>query len=341
MRMSELFRKRVFQAGVGGSVTRTRSVNRRHTLYFSGIFINYIKACEDSSYTEEMREIGRKWMLLFFTNLVPGAAKKLPLFILNNIMRKMWIATNLMEDFHIKEKDGLIEIRTKKEAVTKAIGENQFSVGLFIGICNALFKSEVDIISIFQTRDQNKYVFRLRNKPPCKIKSKSKEDYERLNSLSSIKGFTLDYALKKKILHLKDGKRIFFRGRPVNLVENTLFHLIGNKNILFKTIPEISYNFFIDVIEDSPPEKKLRLIKTILQIMGWGSIRILLEGSEIIFEIKNPPHGIQGERDNWNFLAMSILGYLWLLDRKIRIKDISESDRGLRITYGSCAIEQK
>ena len=335
--MSGFFRRNVFQATVGGSVTRTRMIKRRHTLYFSDIFTEYIRACEDSGHSGEMRELAREWMLLYFTNLVPGITKMLPLFILNNVMRKIWISTNLMEDFSIKENGGNVEISTEKEAITKAIGENQFSAGLFIGICNALFRSEVDMVRISQTRESCLYIFRLNGKPPEIPASKGRDAYRRLNALPYRKGFTLEYAFRRNILRLTGGSKISFRGRPVNLVENTLFHLIGNRSIMLDTVPGISHRFFSRVTGESSPRERLRLIKTLLQIMGWGSVGIMLKDDAIVLDIRNPPHGIQAGRDNWKFLTRSVLGYLWLLDRGIRIRDTSVSERHLRITYGPYA----
>ena len=39
-------------------------------------------------------------------------------------------------------------------------------------------------------------------------------------------------------------------------------------------------------------------------------------------KIKNPPLGIQKENDNWDFLILTILGYLWLIDKNFKIKEV-------------------
>ena len=63
-------------------------------------------------------------------------------------------------------------------------------------------------------------------------------------------------------------------------------------------------------------------LKTLLQTMGWGIITIVSKDKEIMIEIRKPPFGIQKEDDNWNFIIQTILGYLWLINKKYKIKNI-------------------
>jgi hypothetical protein len=70
-----------------------------------------------------------------------------------------------------------------------------------------------------------------------------------------------------------------------------------------------------------------------MQSMGWGVLRIAVKGKEMRLEITSPPCGLQKEGENWEFLAKTILGYLWLIDRKLTIKDIQKKGRCLTIIY--------
>ncbi|NIO22720.1 MAG: hypothetical protein GTN38_01680 [Candidatus Aenigmarchaeota archaeon] len=333
MRISELFRKNILETGVGGVVNKLRIKKRRNSLFFGDIFIGYVRECEESGYSKEMMDIGRKWMFLYFGQLVPGTIKKLPLPILSRIMKRVWINVGLMEDFNIKMKNGMIEIETRKEAITGTIGRNQFSVGLFMGICNSLFDSGIDVVKVSQTRNLNRYVFRKDRNRKFRIRSKGKKTYDRLNCLKPVKGFTLHEALERKIFQLR-GNRIYFRGGSVYTVESTLFHLVGEKKILADRIPEISYNFFRRVIDSKTTvTRKLGLIKILLQTMGWGVVKILERKKKIIFEIRNPPFGLQMERDNWIFLVNAVLGYLWILDKGFKLESAKHQGKLLEVVY--------
>jgi len=333
MRISELFRKNILETGVGGVVNKLRIRKRRNSLFFGDIFIEYVRECESSGFSKEMINIGRNWMFLYFGQLVPGTIKKLPLSILSRIMKRVWINVGLMEDFNIKMKNGLIEIETSKEAITGIIGKNQFSVGLFMGICNALFNSGIEVAKVSQTKNMNKYIFRVNKNKKFGIESKDKKTYDKLNYLKPVSGLTLSDAFKKKIFNLR-GNRIYFRGRSVYTVENTLFHLIGEKNILADRISTISYNFFSNVVDANTSEnKKLGLIKILLQTMGWGIVKIIDRDKKLIFEIRNPPFGLQRENDNWIFMIKAILGYLWVLDKNFKLRSFRLRDRTIEIVY--------
>ena len=333
MRMSELLRRKILESPHGGLLNRLRIGKRRDTLFFNDIFIDYIKMCENAGYGKEMKEAGSKWMMLYFTEIVPASVKKLPLFVLGRVMRDVWADGGLMDDFSISEKNGLIEIKTRNEAITKVVGKNEFSVGLFTGICNILFNSEADVISVLQSGSSNTYVFRATGTKPLRIEHKAKHVYDQLNTLPSFEGASIASALRHSLFKLRKN-RIYFRDKPLYPVENTLFHLLGNTGILMDKVPEISYNFFKKTVDiNSSPKGKLNLLKGLLQAMGWGSVKIMVR-KNILFEIRNPPYGIQKEKDNWNFLINSILGYLWLIDRNFKIRKISASRKCVRVTYG-------
>ena len=165
--------------------------------------------------------------------------------------------------------------------------------------------------------------------------SKEKRVYDKLNQPRRKTGFTLKDALKRGLFQLKNGNKIYFRGRSLIPIENTVFHLFSNEKILLEKVPILSYEYFSGIIEKSAKnENKLTLLKNILQAMGWGSITIVIKDG-ILVKIDNPPYGSQMERDNWLFLINVILGYLWLLDKKFTISRIKESYQRLEIHYST------
>ncbi|MCK4634367.1 MAG: hypothetical protein KAT37_00660 [Candidatus Aenigmarchaeota archaeon] len=334
MRLSYSLNKNIFEATVGSLVNKLHLSKRRDTLFFEDIFINYIKECEDAGHGEEMKRIGQKWMAVSFKTLMPSALERLPpVIILNMFMKNVWINLGLMKNFHANKTGDIIEIRTENEAITKVIGNNYFSVGLFIGILNIIFGSQVDVIEVSQREIFSKYVFKIKHGNPYKINSKSKKTYDKLNYLAPIKGFTLRDSFKRNIFQLKEGNKIYFRDKSLYTVENTIFHLLGNSEILLERIPYISYDYFKEIIRKSSSKEKFVLLKTLLQIMGWGIITVVYREDYIVVDIKNPPFGLQKEKDNWNFLIQTILGYLWVIDKKFNLGDVVETYKNIKITY--------
>ena len=164
-------------------------------------------------------------------------------------------------------------------------------------------------------------------------KSKDKKIYDKLNQIGRESGLTLKDALKKGIFKLKKNNRVYFRGKSMIPIENTLFHLFSNKKILIKRIPFITYDYFSEMVEKKVrKELKLKLLKNILQATGWGIVKIVVkEGVSI--KINYPPHGSQPEKDNWLFLGNFILGYLWMLDEKFKLACIKESYHQIELSY--------
>jgi hypothetical protein len=335
-RLSEFLRKGLIQSFYGGITYRLHiKTRRRVTLFFGDIFMNYLKACENAGLRNEMVSIGQEWMFLAVDVLVPSAMKKLPLSLLNMSMKKVWVGTGLMDDFNIEKKDDVVTIRTKNEVISKNIGENGFSVGLYMGLLNSLY-GKAKTVRVKQTERENVYEFRLTGERYNGLggEGKGKSEYVRLNVVGNLEGMTLEYALKNKILELKEGNRLFFRGRPLYPVENTVFHIIGNQGILLEKVSSLSYEFFRPLVSpEAPEEKMLMLLKTLLQAAGWGIVKIAIRSKRIEIDIECPPFGMQKENDNWEFLIKTILGYLWLIDKGFRIKESSERNRLLRIVY--------
>jgi predicted RNA methylase len=68
--------------------------------------------------------------------------------------------------------------------------------------------------------------------------------------------------------------------------------------------------------------------------MGWGILTIAQRKRDVIIEIKNPPYGLQKEKDNWNFLVSMIEGYLWNINKNFKTISVKENFKYLRIRYG-------
>lgn len=334
LKLSTSLQKNILETKVGGILNRFIMRDRRITLFFEDIIGEYILTCEKQGYEEDIRKLSQSWGKLLYCQLVPSSTKKLSVTLLSKLAEKSWSNLGIVDKFHIRKRDNVVNVFTKNESITRTIGKNKFMPSFFNGIMTALFNSESRVVSVLQTKESCRYQFEL-NDGPIVIEGKNKSLYDRLNHLEPVEGFTLDAAVRRGILQLKEGNKLYFRGKRVTLTENTIFHLAGNANILLDKVPPISYNFFKEIVEfDSTDEQKLMLLKNLLQVMGWGIIKIVIEDRGGIFiEIKNPPYGLQSDNDNWNFLNNTILGYLWLLDKDFKIVDVMERNKGLEIMF--------
>lgn len=332
MRLATSLSKNVMQTAVGTLLNRFKLKSRRNTLFFEDIFAIYIKKCEDAGHGGQMEESGIKWMNLYLKLLIPERLKNLPpTLFLNTIITPVWTNLGLLNDFYVERNGDTINIKTTEELVTRSVGENHAAIGLYIGVINSLFARQAKCIEAKQSRETCRYVFKL-GAPHSPTESKEKETYNKLNLLPALKGVTLKDALEKKVFVLKDNK-IYFRGGILAPVENTIFHILSNIGVCLDEIPGISHDYFKEKIEDTTVDRKLTLLKTLFQTMGWGIINIIKESQKLTVDIQNPPHGLQLEKENWTFLANTILGYLWLIDEGFRIGELAQGNKRLTITY--------
>jgi len=335
LRLSTSLQRNVIEVTVGGVLNRFIMGNRRLVLFFEDIIGKYILICERHGHKGDLRELSKRWGELTFAKLIPVSIKKLPCStIINSILKKSWKNLGIVDDLYLRENDQVIILTTKNESITRTIGGNEFMPGFFNGIISALYRSESKIVNSLQSRDSCEYEFELTDEP-LEVKGKEKSIYNRLNYLEPLKGFTLNDAIRSGIFQLREGYKIYFRGKRLTITENTMFHLVGNANILLDEVPSISYDFFKEIIDmDSTDEQKLTLLKNLLQIMGWGVIKIIIKDkNEIFIEIRNPPYGLQMEKDNWTVLSKIIQGYLWLIDKYFEISDVNEGYKDLKIMY--------
>jgi hypothetical protein len=338
MKLSESLRKNILSSTGGGIIYRFKVLSRRNVIFFDEIFMPYIGKCEKSGKSEAIESVGREWMNLCFSAFLPSELRKLPsATFLNLVMKKVWHNLGLLDDLVAKSEGNLIKVMTKNEKITMTIGKNVFLPGLYMGALDVLCGSKVETEEIKQTtnRDEwNLYVFRLTDKPPA-FSSKDRIVYKNLNEVD-IKGFALSNAVKSGIFQIKEDNRIYFRGKQLSVVENTVFHLFGNRGLLMDELARISFGMFEGTIsKGSSADEKLNLLKTLLQAMGWGQVKIALANKSVALNITCPPHGLQLAEDNWKFLAHSVLGYMFLINRDSRISslDYFAAKSCLKISY--------
>jgi len=337
MRLSESLRRGVMETFAGGVINRFKLKGRRDVFFFEDILANFIKECESAGYCKQMEDLARDWMNLTI-NYLPAAIKKMPVTVVFNIIgKKIWINLGLLDDIKLVKKNDVIYLRTRNECITRVIGKNRFAVGFYKGMLEIVTQSEIENINYKQTVKESEYEYLIKKgKPNINLELKDKKYYNKLIRLRLSNNLTIKNVLKKHIFILKNGNKIYFRGKLVSPVENTLFHLFGNNLILPKELTKISYNFFKGVVsENSTKERKTILLKFLFQSMGWGLIKIkMIKGEQFLIEVMNPPIGLQAGKDNWNFLAMVMLGYLQTINPKLKVEGIENLQTKFTVIYG-------
>jgi hypothetical protein len=228
MRLSESLRRGIMESAAGGIINRFKVKSRRDILFFENILAKYISNCEKAGYEKNMENIGEKWMKIFMSSSIPFGVRSIPINIVYKLAKKVWTNIGMVDDIQVEKKNDVVTIKTKNEYITRIIGKNKFSVGFFKGILEVLTNSGFICIYSNQTKEKAEYKFRA-NETLKKniIEAKDKNIYNDLNTLGSIKGFTIKDALRKKLLQLKSDNRLYFREKVMSPVENTIFHLFG------------------------------------------------------------------------------------------------------------------
>ncbi|ODS37218.1 MAG: hypothetical protein A7315_04255 [Candidatus Altiarchaeales archaeon WOR_SM1_79] len=336
-RLSTSLQKGILETTVGSILNKFKIRSRRDTLFFEDIITQYVLTCEQHGHGKDIGRLSEKWGELNIHILTPAPIKKISnTLIMDRILRNVWTNLGIVDYVHLNKRYNTVYLTTKNESITRSIGRNDFMPGFFNGIVNALYNSRSKIIGVIQSKESCEYQFELTHEPVT-ITGKDKSLYDKLNYMEPIYGHTLGDAFRSGMLQLKDGNRIYFREKRVTITENTIFHLVGAANIMLDEVPRISYDFFSKVIEkESTDEQKLKMLKNLLQFMGWGIVTIVFRNkNEILFEIKNPPYGLQSEKDDWTVLSNVILGYLWAIDKDFEILNVNESSKNLKIMYNT------
>lgn len=330
MRLSELLRKNTIETTIGGIINKFKIKRRWTTLFFEEILGNYVKMCEDAGHSKEMEKIGEKWGSLGTKQL-----SKLKMFhsirLLNQIMKSVWRSIGLMEDFKLTKTDDKYVVETKNEFITRIIGKNRFMIGVFSGCSESLSGKCVEHKETKTKGKFTKYIFKIKEKH-YSVESKEKNLYNKLNTFPTSIGTTFKKALGLRLFTMDKNNITYFRGKSLIPIENTLFHLISNGNVMLERVAEISYKYFKDVVDlESTPLRKMFLLKTLVHAMGWGLVKMTDKKNKIKVEISNLPIGLQTEKDNFTFLAYVILGYFWIVDRSFEIEKIACKKRNMTI----------
>ena len=190
MRLSESLRKGIMETRAGRIISKFKAYKRRYVLFFEDILAEYIKECEENGHEKEIREISRKWANLVSTLIVVPVLRKLPLTLtlVMKISKRVWISIGALDDLKISRKGDVITMKTYNEHITRVIGENRYTEGVFEGMISVLSKYETRCTSKSQTPDFCTYTFEIGKKPLKKIESKEKTFYDRLNHSETIEG---------------------------------------------------------------------------------------------------------------------------------------------------------
>lgn len=334
MRLSESIRKNILEIGSDGIYNRFKISTRRTTLFFEELGSVYIKKAESSGYARETERMGYLWMRLFFDNMIPSVLRRIPATtLLNNIVKKVWVNVGTMDDLLINREKQNIHILSVNEGLTRFIGKNSLMQGFYRGVLESLLRKPVELLDSSNNGNETRYHFRIATGKPEKIYSKDKMIYNRLNTIQKTSDVNMKTLLRKRIFRLAEN-RIYFRGKMIINIENTLFHLVGNSGLLEESIPKLSRDFFRDLVDKkSGTLKNLLLMKYLLQAMGWGRISVIESMDGLTLQIRNPPYGLQTEKDNWNFLGGVFLGYLNCLGKDYKINRQITGYKQLRIEY--------
>ncbi len=221
----------------------------------------------------------------------------------------------------------------KNESFSNNYEGNVFLRGLHRGFLSQLYGIRLDAAGVFRDRAYFVYEYAKRNEP-FHIASKSKAKYNELNAMPEDVGFTIKDALKTGMLRLSGANRLYFRGRVLNPLENTIFHLLGNMQLPMDRLAEVSQAFFSQILEaGSGRDDRLVLLKNLLQLMGWGNVGMIAKKEAVTVSIKNPPYGFQAEKDNWEFVIGTILGFMRTIDKRFSLKKVEESRRMVSVTF--------
>ena len=337
MKTSYAIQKGITETLAGGIFNRfmqSRIKERRNTLFFVDIAAGYIKECEKAGYEKETYDLGREWFGLIFSKLFTERVRILPWnVVINGILASARKTLGVLDEVHVEKRGKQLVGISANERITDVIGKNMFCPGLVAGVYEVVFGRKTRYVGQKTVAGRYIYYHELLDELPEEYPSRGKEEYDRLNRLEPVKGFTLQDALAKGVFQMK-GNRILFRNKGVWQVENTLFHMIGHRGILLERVPEISRKFFAEVLEKgSGGEEKLHLLKTLLQVMGWGLVTIVRRRKSTVVEIRNPPRGFQKAKDDYGFLARTILGFMKNIDSFYELRKVQAKGNTVSMEY--------
>jgi len=334
MRFTETLRKKIIHPFSGAIVNRFKLRERRDVVFFADIVNHLIKKWERED-PELLESIGREWMAFYMKSLLPDILKNMPItMFMNTVMKSVWKSLGLLDDMKAENDGDVVILKTLDEDITNEIGKNHFLPGLYAGILSVFTGKEVVITNITAASgkvDYNVYVFSL-TKKPFDVKPREKELYNRLNKLNVTTGINLETAIQKGIIKTDTANKMYYRGFRLSAVENTLFHIIGEHKELLEDVANVSEGFFSHLVDkETPTYDRMKLLRNLLQITGWGNIKVKMDKKEVVVVARNMPYSLKQKGDNWKFLSCVILGFLRSSIPKSRIKDYRVGEKRLRI----------
>ncbi len=335
MKFAESIRRNILETTGGRIINKFKVKSRRTTMFFEDILAQYVRECEAQGHSLEMREVGLEWGALGTKQL-----GKLGMFqsirLLNHVMNSVWSSLGLVRDFSVKKNGDDVTITTRDEFITRVIGKNDFMAGFFAGCIMTYTGKRVEYIDSGPRSGCFVYRYSL-GKNTAQARGKNKDVYNKLNQSGRTHGLSLKQAIQKRIFTVS-GNRVYFRGKSMIPVENTVFHIIGRKGMCMDKIPAITAGFFRGLLSaGSTTEKRLRLLKTILQSTGWCDIVMTKTGENLSMHITGLPTGLQEDEDNWSFLIGVIEGYVSLLGKRAKLASSGATRREIVMRFTGVA----
>jgi hypothetical protein len=333
MRLSTSLHKNILESSVGFLMNKFKARGRRVTLFPEDILAEYIRRCEDSGLGGRVFDVTMRWTDLIYQSVLPPLIRKLPPeMLVNIIMKKVWTTLGGVEDIRLSLGQDCLELRVKNDIITRLIGPTKCSAAVYNGTLSNVLNKNLRLKRLEFDGVWTRYSFELAGQKRARGEKKIKR--YKSTALDGIRGIDLNYALRMGILTLGERNTIYFRGRPLIFVENTIFHLLAAENILLDAIAGISFAYFEGLVEKSAPvEKKLLLLKTLIQVMGWGIPKIVWDGRAIQVKIFNAPSGVQIEKDNYLFFVKTIEGYLKTINCNFSLDKVEEAEREFSATF--------
>ncbi len=332
MRLSHSLHRGILEAQAGRILNKIQFKKRRNIMFFEGISANYIKECEKKGYGDRMYQLGEKWFSLIYSRLVPSFTAALPKKLLLPMLGSIWQGIGTIDSISVSLNGDNLIIKTENEAITRCIGPNKFMAGVYAGAYGIIFGRKLKCLKCEQGWHSS-YTYKLgaaARKPPAKTRG----EFNKLNKMPIQPGFTIKDALRSGIFTSKNNK-IYFRGSLVSITDSTIYHLVANEGPLMGDVARISHRLFSRLVKkESTNGEKLRLLKTLFQTMGWGIFTVSGDmKSSITVQVKHPPYGFQIEKDNWGFLIQALLGYLWLINPKLKAASTKIGHQRLLVHY--------
>jgi len=334
MEFSLLLMRNAIETYAGGLISRFRVRSRRSVLFFEDILAEYVKECDDSGHGRKIMDAIEEAGALMTASLIPGFMRPIsPTLIINVAGRTIWRSIGALDDIKLEINGDRCTVSMKNEVIDRVIGGNSFVAGSWKGTCMVLLGKEMEYDGVAPRDGWNRYEYRITDIPELPLPSKPKEQYDAMNRYIPTEGLTLKDAIMNGVFNVK-GNSVYFRGRRLCYFENTYYHLLGIKGPMLEKVQDIAKAYFDGLIEkDATETERLKLLKTLLQSMGWGFVAIEIKpDGNVRIVIDSPPVGLQ-MKDDYSFLANTIAGYMKVIDDRFEMESVAYGERKLSLDF--------